>query len=56
MTYQLCKKLIESGKITGLIDKLDVFLLNNRMTDSEYSELVNMINRQEEANQHGKNV
>ena len=49
MTYQLCKKLIKSGKTTGLIDKLDVFLLNDRISEAEYNELVALINDQKEA-------
>lgn len=43
MTYQICKKLIEAGKINGLADKLDVFLLNNRITDQQYNELMKLI-------------
>lgn len=43
MTYQLCKKLIESGKTFGLKDKLDVFLLNNRITEEQYNELTEML-------------
>ena len=43
MTYQLCKKLIESGKTFGLKNKLDVFLLANRITEEEYTELTEML-------------
>lgn len=43
MTYQLCKKLIESGKTFGLKNKLDVFLLANRITEEEYTELVELL-------------
>lgn len=48
-TYQLCKKVIENG-VYGSKDemalKLDVFLLNNRITQSEYDELMSLLNTQ----------
>ena len=46
MTYIFCKKLIELGRYNeeDLLNKLDVFLLNDRITQSEYEELVDMIN------------
>ena len=45
MTYTYCKKIIENGKYekTEMMDKLDVFLLNNRITDLQYNELVGMM-------------
>lgn len=45
-TYKLCKKVIEKEKVNGTLnvdemtEKLDVFLLNDRITDEEYNELV----------------
>ena len=45
-TAKLCKKVIEKEKANGTLnvdemtEKLDVFLLNNRITDEEYNELV----------------
>ena len=47
MTYKLCKKIIENKTYKNkedMLDKLDVFLLNNRITDAQYNELVKMIN------------
>lgn len=46
MTYALCKKLISSGNYEkeDMLNKLDVFLLNNRINDVQYNELVAMIN------------
>ena len=47
MTYNLCKKLIENnryGSKEDMIIKLDVFLLNNRITDMQYNELINLFN------------
>lgn len=44
MTYNICKKLIEikdfdeESKL-DLLNKFDIFLLNNRLTQEEYEEL-----------------
>ncbi len=46
MTYYLCKKLILAKKIDGMQDKLDVFLLNDRLTDEQYTELTGMLKQQ----------
>lgn len=46
MTYLLCKKIIEKGTYgtkEEMLVKLDVFLLNNRITQEEYNELVNIL-------------
>lgn len=54
MTYSICIKLIESKRKTlsgeewerfteEIKNKLDIFLLANRMTDSQYRELIGMI-------------
>ncbi len=45
MTYTYCKKIINSGKYdkAEMLDKLDVFLLANRITDKQYSELAAMM-------------
>lgn len=45
MTYLACKKLIEIGKYNEeeLLNKLDIFLLNRRLTEKEYSELIGMM-------------
>ena len=59
MTYDNCKIVImnsidkkESGRITGeeyetfksdMTNKLDVFLLNNRITKEQYTELVGLM-------------
>ena len=48
-TYTLCKKVIENHAYTSKEDmliKLDVFLLNNRITQDQYNELVNLLNAQ----------
>lgn len=46
MTYIFCKKVIENGTYStkeDMLIKLDVFLLNNRITQDEYNELVGML-------------
>lgn len=45
MTYAYCKKIIENGKYdkTDILDKLDIFLLNNRITEEQYNALVNLM-------------
>ena len=47
MTYKMCKKIIENGNYNTkeeMSEKLDVFLLNNRITQVEYTELVTLLN------------
>lgn len=41
--FILCKTLIQRGMTKGLIDKLDVYLANDRLTVEEYSELIAML-------------
>lgn len=45
MTYRNCKKLIEMGRYdrADMLNKLDVFLLNDRITQGEYEGLVGMM-------------
>lgn len=50
MTYKICKLAIESTNYKTQAEKdemqvkLDVFLLNNRLTQGEYEELTNLLN------------
>ena len=50
MTYKLMKRLIENGLRKGNLDveatmqKLDVFLMADRITAEEYQELVELMN------------
>lgn len=46
MTYVYCKKIIERGNYDkdDMLNKLDVFLLNNRITEEQYKELAALIN------------
>jgi hypothetical protein len=46
MTYTYCKKIIENKTYTSKEDmqmKLDVFLLNNRITQEQYNELTGLL-------------
>lgn len=44
MTYNLCKRLIERGaNREDMLQKLDVFLLVNRITTEQYNELVALL-------------
>jgi len=47
LTYTYCKKVIQNGTYgdkEDMLQKLDVFLLNNRITQDEYNELVGLVN------------
>lgn len=47
MTYKLCIAVIERGTYgtkEEMSEKLDVFLLNNRITEDEYNELISLLN------------
>lgn len=50
MTYKNCKKLIENGRYEydDMMNKLDVFLLGDRITQTQYEELVKMMNDRKE--------
>lgn len=41
--FNLCKKLIEMGRTSGLIEKMDVYLAADRLTVEEYNELIHMM-------------
>lgn len=52
MTFKNCKKVIENTKKTGkeyddfkadMTNKLDVFLLNDRISKDEYTELIGLM-------------
>lgn len=50
ISYIFCKKVIANGTYgtkEDMMIKLDVFLLNNRITKEEYEELINLLNEKE---------
>jgi hypothetical protein len=46
VTYNVCKRLIQNGNYEkeDMLIKLDVFLLNDRITQEQYNELVGLMN------------
>lgn len=46
-TYNLCMKLIAISKTDGLMEKVDVYYLANRLTEDEYKELASILNPSE---------
>lgn len=43
-TYNLCKKLIQIGKAEIVNANIDLYLANGRLTDEEYTTLMEMLN------------
>lgn len=49
MTYTYCKKVITNktyGTKEEMLAKMDIFLLNNRITEAQYNELTAILNAQ----------
>lgn len=46
--YNLCKLLIARGRISGLTDKMDAYLANDRLTVEEYNSLTAMLEEADE--------
>ena len=51
MIYTLCKKQINTGNYdyAAMLNKLDVYLLGNRITLDQYNELKGLMDAQQEA-------
>lgn len=51
MIYKLCKNVIESGnyEYNSMLTKLDVYLLGNRITAEQYTELKGLMDSQQVA-------
>ena len=49
MIFSLLSRKIESGKFirNDILNKMDVYLLNDRITEEDYSELVKLMNARE---------
>lgn len=47
MTYTTLKKILEAGNKNNVVtvDKLDVFLIAGRITNEEYNELLELLNK-----------
>ena len=56
-TYKLMKRTIENQKKKGTLDvdstmdKLDIFLMRDRITPDEYQELAELVNDEQEGNE-----
>lgn len=44
MLYRTLKRMIERGQTDGLEKKIDIFFATGKLSESEYQELVDMIN------------
>ena len=45
MLYNLLMRLIEKGQTEGLSEKIDVFFAVGRINETEYKELVELLNK-----------
>ena len=45
MLYRVLKTLIEIGATDGLAEKIDIFYAVNKLTETEYTELTEMLNK-----------
>ena len=43
MLYRTLKRMIELGNTVGLENKLDIFFAANKLTETEYQELIAML-------------
>ena len=43
MLYRTLKRMIERGQTDGLEEKMDIFFAANKLTGSEYQELIAML-------------
>lgn len=43
MLYRTLKRMIERGQTDGLEEKIDIFFAANKLTESEYQELIAML-------------
>lgn len=43
MLYRTLKRMIERGQTNGMAEKLDIFFAADKLTESEYTELVSML-------------
>lgn len=45
MLYRTIKRLIELGKTDGLAEKIDVLYVAGKLSESEYNELTDLLNK-----------
>lgn len=44
MLYRTLKRMIERGMTEGLEHKIDIFYASNKLTETEYTDLISMFN------------
>ena len=44
-----CKRMIERGQTAGMAKKLDIFYAANKLTDEQYAELTEMLDKKTSA-------
>lgn len=49
MLYRTLVRMIERGQTEGIEEKIDIFFAAGKLTESEYRELLAMLEHQEEA-------
>ena len=47
MLYRVLKRLIELGKTEGLEERIDVFFATGKITEDQYTELIELLKKQE---------
>lgn len=45
MLFRTLKRIIERGQTAGLEEKIDIFFAASKLTETEYQELVAMLNQ-----------
>ena len=50
MIYNLCKKLIQNGsyEYNSMLNKLDIYLLGDRITEEQYTELKGLMDEKQD--------
>lgn len=43
MLYRTLKRMIERGQIEGLVEKVDIFFAAEKLTETEYTELMELL-------------
>lgn len=45
MLFRTLKRMIERGQTEGIEEKIDIFYAANKITESQYKELLEMLNK-----------
>lgn len=48
MLYRTLRRMIERGQIAGMEEKLDIFYAADKLTEAQYTELMAMLNGDDE--------